>query len=63
MGDVAEKMTYYAPYRFTGICVFLPTNMTESTINLGIAVQARFFRSFPGMRHYVNFAKNTHSPV
>jgi hypothetical protein len=63
MGDVAEKVTYNAPYRFAGIGVFLTANMTEFTIELGIAVQAGFFRSFPGMRHYINFAKNTHSPV
>jgi len=63
MSDVVEKMSQNAPYGFTGIGVFLSANMTESTVQLGIAVKTGFFGSFPGMRHYLNFAKNKHSPV
>ena len=63
MGDIIEKMGDDAPERLTGIYILLPAIVTESSIKVGVTVQANFFSSLPGMRHYVNFAKNTQSRV
>jgi len=46
MGDIVKKMLDQVPHRLLGLQVLLAANMTKTTVQVRLAIEANFLFSF-----------------